>query len=367
METRTGESSAINHSKDYRIEFKNKESDEISFIGTQTCCVCFVDMVNSTRITSNLENPEKVRKYYSIFLNSMAAIARSAGAKIIKNIGDSIVFYFPDTSDLSGIPVFHNGLECCSTMIGARDTINRRLHEEGLPAVSYRISADYGRVEVAKSATSVENDMFGSIMDRCCRINLKALPNGIAVGDGLYRAVKSTSMHHITAMGYHFEEIIPPQDEQAEFSSYPLYHLQRNNSVSTLSRPEIDEDRFAPANILLVDDEEDCLSTFKRCLSLEGYNTDAFTDPTLALAHVAKLNPSHYKLVILDIRMPGLNGLQLYYRLKAINRNIKILFISALDAVPELTSILPDTKATDSFIKKPITIDNFVGAVKAVL
>jgi DNA-binding response OmpR family regulator len=41
-------------------------------------------------------------------------------------------------------------------------------------------------------------------------------------------------------------------------------------------------------------------------------------------------------MAILDIRMPGLNGLQLYYKLKAINRNIKILFVSALDAVPEL-------------------------------
>ena len=37
--------------------------------------------------------------------------------------------------------------------------------------------------------------------------------------------------------------------------------------------------------------------------------------------------------------MPGLNGLQLYYKLKAVNRNIKILFVSALDAVPELTSV----------------------------
>lgn len=70
-----------------------KEHDEICFIGTQTCCVCFIDIVDSTRTTSNLDNPQKIRKYYSIFLNSMAAIARGGGAKIIKNIGDSLVFY----------------------------------------------------------------------------------------------------------------------------------------------------------------------------------------------------------------------------------------------------------------------------------
>jgi two-component system, OmpR family, response regulator ChvI len=86
-----------------------------------------------------------------------------------------------------------------------------------------------------------------------------------------------------------------------------------------------------------------------------------------ALAHFAKVNPSYYNLVILDIRMPGLNGLQLYYRLRAINRNIKILFISALDAIPELISILPDVKTTDDIIKKPVALDDFVNVVKRAL
>ena len=65
--------------------------------------------------------------------------------------------------------------------------------------------------------------------------------------------------------------------------------------------------------------------------------------------------------------MSGLNGLQLYYRLKAINRNIKILFVSALDAVPELVSILPDVKTTKDIIKKPVALEDFIGAVKNVL
>ena len=56
---------------------------EISFVGAQICCVCFVDIVDSTRITSSINNPEKVRKYYEISLNTMAAIARNFGAKIM--------------------------------------------------------------------------------------------------------------------------------------------------------------------------------------------------------------------------------------------------------------------------------------------
>jgi two-component system, OmpR family, response regulator ChvI len=72
-------------------------------------------------------------------------------------------------------------------------------------------------------------------------------------------------------------------------------------------------------------------------------------------------------LTILDIRMPGLNGLQLYYRLKAVNRNIKILFVTALDAVPELTSILPDVNTTNDIIRKPVALGDFISAVKTVL
>jgi CheY-like chemotaxis protein len=143
--------------------------------------------------------------------------------------------------------------------------------------------------------------------------------------------------------------------------------VHRNDDFSSLSQLDIPESLLAPINVLLVDDEEDSLWTFKECLSSGGYNTDAFTDPLKALDHVASQSPSHYKLVILDIRMPGLNGLQLYYRIKAINRNIKILFVSALEAVPELTSILPDTRTKDSFIKKPATIESFMSTVRATL
>jgi two-component system, OmpR family, response regulator ChvI len=369
----TTDASSVNGDKNDALQGNNpgylpaQVYDEICFIGIQSCCVCFVDIVDSTRITSNLDNPEKIRKYYSIFLNSMAAIARGAGAKIIKNIGDSLVFYYPVSSESFGISVFYNVLECCMTMIGARNSINRKLQEEGLPPVSYRISADYGRVEVAKSATSIENDIFGTIINRCSRINLMAIHNGIAIGNGLYEAIKSSLLHHTNTMNYDFEEIIMPQHDIGEFTNYPIYHVHRNNNFSSFSQLDTPGSQLAPINVLLVDDEEDSLWTFKECLSSGGYNTDAFTDPLKALDHVASQSPSHYRLVILDIRMPGLNGLQLYHRLKAINRNIKILFVSALEDVPELTSILPDTKTKDSFVKKPVTIESFMSTVRATL
>ena len=296
----------------------------------------------------------------------MAAIARNFGAKIIKNVGDCLIFCYPRTSDLSNKSAFNDVLECFITMIEARTTINQKLHEEGLPPLSYRISADYGRVEVARSATSESDDLFGPIMNMCSKINSKAPSNGIAIGDGLYKIIETFPF--FSSLEDNCYQLVTLEHQQTEFNMYPLYSLQRNNPITSFSEPDWQEQqKHSPTNILLIDDEEDILYTFKQGLASEGYNVKAFADPMEAFTHFANVNPSHYSLAILDIRMPGLNGLQLYYRLKAINRNIKILFVSALDAVPELISILPRVKTTNDIIKKPVALDDFISAVKTVL
>jgi len=68
--------------------------------------------------------------------------------------------------------------------------INVKLHEEKLPSLNYRISADYGRVEVARSRSSQSDDLFGSAMNLCAKINSKAPPNGMVIGEALYQLVK---------------------------------------------------------------------------------------------------------------------------------------------------------------------------------
>ena len=73
-----------------------------------------------------------------------------------------------------------------------------------------------------------------------------------------------------------------------------------------------------------------------------------------------------YNLVVMDIRMSKLNGLQLYYRLKTKNPNIKILFVSALDAAQEMASI-PRGIGLDDVLRKPIDNNQFLSKVKIAL
>jgi two-component system response regulator ChvI len=113
-----------------------------------------------------------------------------------------------------------------------------------------------------------------------------------------------------------------------------------------------------------VDDEEDLLSTFARILKVEGYsNVKAFSDSRKVLMHICEPKYStHYRMAIIDIRMPDINGIKLYQILKVLNPRLKVLFITALDAVDELTSIYPDVRPTD-IIKKPVSREQLVNSV----
>ena len=182
--------------------YLNGLTEEISFSSqSQNFCVCFVDMVDSTKITAEATNKEKVRKYYSIFINTMATIARNFGAKVIKNTGDCLISYYPKTSDSTNKSAFKDVIECGLTMIDASPIISAKLKQEGLLSISYRISADYGAVEVAKSITSQNYDFFGSTVNLCAKINSKAPPNGMVIGGDLYQIVKKSYDH------YRFDEL----------------------------------------------------------------------------------------------------------------------------------------------------------------
>lgn len=140
------------------------------------------------------------------------------------------------------------------------------------------------------------------------------------------------------------------------------YHLE---SISLESSNKLHESSNQNPSIMVVDDEPDVLLTYESFLSNAGFNVSTFEEPYKALADFTS-NPRLYDLIILDIRMENLNGLQLYQCMKAINPTSKLLFASALDAAKELTSILPDIQSQD-IIKKPVDRENFIKTVKIAL
>jgi CheY-like chemotaxis protein len=322
----------------------------------------------------------------------MAALAKNFGAKVIKNVGDALLFYFPDTSDTDNITAFKEVLECCTAIIAAHEFINIRLEAEALPPVSYRISADYGRVEVATTVTSGTEDLFGPTVNMCAKINSQAKPNGIVIGGDLHEMMKRFSFKE-----YSFEEVGKKQPIGIRYP-YPVYSVIRKDEVpardsalnvfkretpkpkfgkETLSvypqkalqpRDDIAFDSYpkqtSRPNVMLVDDEPDILTVFKSYLASEGYQVEAFSDSYMALQSFARSEPRHYDLLVLDIRMPTINGLQLYQRLKAVDPYVKVIFLSALEATDELVSILEGVKTVD-VIRKPIDRKHFIQKVKA--
>jgi DNA-binding NtrC family response regulator len=117
---------------------------------------------------------------------------------------------------------------------------------------------------------------------------------------------------------------------------------------------------------MIVDDEPDVLYTYISFLKGTHYNVKAFLKPDEALAHFAAAKQPSYDFVILDIRMPEINGLQLYQRLKAISPETRIIFITSLDAAAELTSVLKDVKPFE-VIRKPLSRDKFLRVIEAQL
>ncbi|AIC17281.1 putative signal transduction response regulator, receiver domain [Nitrososphaera viennensis EN76] len=117
-------------------------------------------------------------------------------------------------------------------------------------------------------------------------------------------------------------------------------------------------------NIMIVDDEPDIAVTYQYFLASEGYNVEAFSDAYSALREFTR-HSSYYDLIILDIRMPGLNGLQLYQSLKGMNPSCKVIFISALDAAREMVSILPGVTA-DDIMKKPVDKKSFLRKINEI-
>ena len=108
-------------------------------------------------------------------------------------------------------------------------------------------------------------------------------------------------------------------------------------------------------SILIVDDEYDVANLIKQSLQMYGRKVSVFTDPIVALEDF-KVNCNTCGLVLSDIRMPGMNGYEFVKKAKEIDKQVKVVLMSAFEiGDKEFHNLLSDVKV-DAFLQKPFSI-----------
>ena len=108
-------------------------------------------------------------------------------------------------------------------------------------------------------------------------------------------------------------------------------------------------------SVMVVDDEEELANLFMNLLKGSGFNSVSFTDSLLALKRFSR-NPQKNSLVLLDLRMPGLNGIELTKRIRGYNTNVKILLITGFFDEEYLNSNELRESALSDVMQKPIKL-----------
>jgi CheY-like chemotaxis protein len=121
-------------------------------------------------------------------------------------------------------------------------------------------------------------------------------------------------------------------------------------------------------SILLIDDEPDITFTIKNILEDNGFKVDSFTDPISALDNY-QIN--FYDLIILDIKMPKMDGFQLYTKIREKDPKVKICFLTAIATFNEefrkAQSKFGRIIGEEYFIQKPITNDDLIRKLTSIM
>jgi CheY-like chemotaxis protein len=373
----------------------NKGNKSIKFTDDSLkCCVCFIEFQSLINNSSLTYDSSHIREYYSTVINSLSQIIKRNNGKIVKSLGDRLLCYFLNFSDINNEKAFEEVIQCGLEILEKREVLNKELLKDDLPPVdSYKICLDYGVVDLALAGDNYQIDIFGSTVNICSKINSSpslSLPNEIIIGNNFYRILKSFSN---IVTNYNFSN--NGEFKVTENIGYPTYNLKRRdniltNDVTNCTHPIMEKQLNSSTKenviknknkkrgfflykknnnnkkIIIVDDNQEVLFTYR--LFLEGYNyhITSFTDPFLALNYIKESTDFDNLLVILDIRMEHLNGFQLHQQIKSIDPTIKILFVTVLDILDELLTIIPGL-TKEQIMRKPVDKKLFTNTVKNML
>ena len=114
--------------------------------------------------------------------------------------------------------------------------------------------------------------------------------------------------------------------------------------------------------ILLVDDDIDITHSFSLALQKDGFIVDTYNDPLMALGD---FKADLYDLVLLDIKLPKMDGFELYDRIREIDRRVKVCFISGYQM--NYLALREQGLQIDCFISKPVKIEDLLRRINAEL
>lgn len=114
--------------------------------------------------------------------------------------------------------------------------------------------------------------------------------------------------------------------------------------------------------ILLVDDEEDIAQSFSLAIQKDGFIVDTYNDPLTVLSN---FKTDLYDLVLLDIKLPNMDGFELYDKIRAMDKKVKVCFISGYQI--NYLALREQGLEIDCFISKPVKIEDLLKRINAEL
>ena len=141
-------------------------------------------------------------------------------------------------------------------------------------------------------------------------------------------------------------------------------HALTNENYDT---PQSQINSFAADDkrILIVNDDIDIATFFKLALDRAGFITDVSNNPISALTNFKK---GTYDLLLLDINMPQMPGFELNNKIRQIDGEVKVCFVTAFEEYyGEFKTEFPYLNELECYIKKPVGMDNLIQAVKSRL
>lgn len=117
-----------------------------------------------------------------------------------------------------------------------------------------------------------------------------------------------------------------------------------------------------PPRLLVVDDDRAVRESLRRALTLEGYEVELAQDGADGLARVAGTQPD---AVVLDVAMPGVDGLEMCRRLREDGSRLPVLMLTARESVPDRVAGLD--AGADDYLVKPFALDELLARLRALL